>query len=107
MNLSHKQLLNLPVYTESNAYLGRVTSFEINAETHQVIVYYVGSSSWVKTLLSEKTPELKIAAAQVISLTEEKMIVDDLVLKEKAKVEKVFLKQPKEAPAPALSSRES
>lgn len=107
MNLNHKQLLDLPVYTESNAYLGRVTSFELNPETHQIVVYYVGSSSWVRTLLGEKIPELKIAAAQVVSLTEEKMVVEDLVIREKAKTEKVFLKQPTQAPAPAMSSRES
>ena len=106
MILNHKQLLNLPVYTESSDYLGRIINFEFNPETHQILVYLVGSSSWVKTILGEKIPELKIASAQVISISEEKMIVEDNVLKEKTKKEEISLKISKESPVPAASLRD-
>lgn len=95
MKLSQKQLNNLPVYTQSQDFLGRVTGFEVDSQTHQINQYYIGSSSWLINLLGQEQ-DLIISSDQVISLTEEKMTVQDAVIKESVQDEKKPL--PKAAP---------
>ena len=103
MRLQSKQLLNLPVYTESQHFLGRVMDFEMDTSTHQVIMYSVGSSSLVKKLLGERE-ELLINHEHVISLTEEKMTVQDNILKERVIQEESKLSKISPIPAPASTS---
>ncbi|MBU0731402.1 hypothetical protein KKC88_00810 [Patescibacteria group bacterium] len=81
MRLSNKQILNLPVYTQSEDFLGRVIGFEVDAANHQIVQYHVGSSSSMKNILTN-TPDFLISENQVIEVNEEKMIVEDLVIKE-------------------------
>ena len=81
MNLSSKDLINLPVYTQSEKYLGKVLSFEMDAETQAVIKYYIKAGSLAAGLLGE-SKELIVSQSQVVSLTEEKMVVEDLVGKD-------------------------
>ena len=94
MILSNKQILNLPVYTKSGDFLGRVIGFELEVDLHRIVRYYVGSSSFVKNLLKNK-PEFLISDNQVINITEEKMTVEDSTIKvlEKNK-ESISSKQP-------------
>ncbi|MBU0671156.1 MAG: hypothetical protein ABH835_04910 [Patescibacteria group bacterium] len=87
MRLTNKQILNLPVYTVSQDFLGRIASFNIDSEDRNITTYHIGVSSFVKKLLSN-TPELIISDAQVISVTEEKMTVKDAVIKEEVQEEK-------------------
>ena len=81
MRLSNKQILNLPVYTRSEDFLGRIIGFEIDAANHQIVQYHVGSSSSMKNILKNK-PDFLISENQVIEVNEEKMTVEDLVIKE-------------------------
>lgn len=81
MRLSQQQLNNLPVYTKNQDFLGRVSGFEFDTETHQIINYKIGSSSLLRSLLGEQQ-QLIISYLDVISLTEEKMTVQDTVIKE-------------------------
>lgn len=69
-----KQLLNLEVYTQSGQYLGKIVDLEINADTGHIITYIVKSSNVIKNLFREK---LLINSSQVISISSEKMIVED------------------------------
>lgn len=79
MTLSNEQLINLPVYTQKQKnYLGRVSGFEFSPDTHTIIKYFVSQSSFVKDILGQGQG-LEIASAQVFSITEEKMTVEDNV----------------------------
>lgn len=104
MSISSKDLVNLPVYTVSSHYLGRVSSFEIDAESQLVVRYYVRMGSLSARLLKESR-ELIVANSQVVSLTEEKMVIDDLVAKDFLELKQEMLKN-KEAVA-TLSSETS
>ena len=104
MQLNHKQLINLPVYTQGQQLLGRVCGFEFNAETHTIIKYFVAKSGLVKELLN-LGDELEIASAQVVSITEEKMVVEDNIKRE-LNVNQAKVKQPVAA-MPASFSRVS
>lgn len=79
MNLTSKQLLGLPVETQSGQHLGRVHDFMLDP-THQTIVQYsVRAGVLPKELFGR---ELLVASEQVVLLTEEKMVVDDLTIGE-------------------------
>lgn len=80
MELCNKKIVHLPVFTRAGKELGKVSSFDIDLETQRVSRFYVKSNHLIAELFSK---ELIIAASQVISITEEKMVVEDLHLKEK------------------------
>lgn len=80
MNLSKKDLIGLPVFTQSNQHLGKISDFEFEAEMQRIIKYHIKSEKLVKELLAR---ELIINAERVISIDKEKMIVEDNVAKEK------------------------
>lgn len=83
--INHRHLINLPVYTQSQQYLGRVCGFELNTNSHLIYKYFVSKSGLVKELLNALSREvdLEIASAQVVSLDNEKMIVEDNVVADK------------------------
>jgi len=81
MRLNQKQLNHLPVYTQSGDFLGRIADYVLDTQQHQIIQYLVGSSSWLKNILSQQA-ELLIAQDQVVLLSEEKMVVQDSILTE-------------------------
>lgn len=70
-----KQVLQLPVQTQSGQDLGRVVDAVVHAETHRIVKYEVAPSSLLRGLLPSQP--LIIDARQVIQMTEEKMIVED------------------------------
>ena len=84
--LDDKILLKLPVETKSGAALGRVAGFEFDVETHAIVRYRVRPRGLAAGML--KKP-LLVAREQVLSVDDEKMVVDDNVEKamelEKAK----------------------
>jgi sporulation protein YlmC with PRC-barrel domain len=82
MFLTHKQIVGLPVETKSGLLLGKIKSFKIDNETQTVLQYTVKSRSLIGKLLSERDQELIIHRNQVISINEEKMIVEDSAVKE-------------------------
>lgn len=102
MKLTQDQLNNLPVYTQNGQFLGRVCGFEFNTETHTIRKYYIAQSSFIKDLLN-LNDKLEIASAQVLSISEEKMIVEDNITKELI-MTKEKMKQ-KVAQIPATLSR--
>ena len=76
MVLILKDLKSLPVYTKSGFFLGKIKEAEVDSETQQITKYFVRSGNPLKNVLAE---ELIISANQVISLSKEKMVVDDNV----------------------------
>ncbi|MBI4415185.1 MAG: PRC-barrel domain-containing protein [Candidatus Kerfeldbacteria bacterium] len=75
MRAKAKQLLGLPVETASGAPLGRVRDCIFDTESHTIIQYEVrGTNPFAKERL--------IGAHQVVSISREKMVVEDLILKD-------------------------
>lgn len=78
MYISHRQILGLPVETKSGQKLGVVACFEIDTN-EQVVSRYIIKPALMPRLLAR---ELVINAAQVVSLTNEKMVVEDNIVPE-------------------------
>lgn len=79
MYLNSKAIRNLPVMTKSGSFLGKIKEIEIDAETQNISRYFVVSNQMVKRLANK---ELIIASAQVLSIDNEKMVVEDNLVKE-------------------------
>lgn len=73
MRLSLPQILRLPVETQSGLNLGVVGDVVVDAEQH-VVSHYIVKPALVPRMFAH---ELIVATSQVISLTNEKMIVED------------------------------
>ncbi len=95
MALSHKQIINLPVFTNTETRLGSVSSFEIDELEQRIVRYHIKPNQGVASMFGS---ELIVSHKQVISLTKEKMIVDDLAIKQEAK-EKARLVSKRALPA--------
>jgi len=78
--LRKNKLINLPVETKSGQSLGHVSDFEFDPLHQQIIRYYIKSGHLIAELLSK---ELIVSASQVISITEDKMVVEDSITTEK------------------------
>lgn len=77
--LDEKKLLKLPVHTHSGTHLGKLVGFDFEPGQQMIMSYRVRPKGIAKSIL--KSP-LRIGREQVLSITEEKMIVDDAVEKE-------------------------
>ena len=80
MHISYQQLNDLPVETESGEKLGHIADLEINVDNNEIIKYLISN----KRLMIE-TKTYLIAPSQIISITNDKVIVEDNVEKEMAK----------------------
>ena len=88
MLISSTDLINLHVYTQSAKYLGEITSFDLDIDSRIVSQFYV-KTGLIKGLWHE---QLIIAATQVISITKDKMVVEDNINKQSvSELEKVGL----------------
>lgn len=72
MLINLHKLLDLPVYTESGAKLGKIFDVELDIESHMVLRYLVRPN-----FISMH--HFLIQVAQVKEITDEKMVVDDAV----------------------------
>lgn len=77
MRINHKQLFNLPVYTEEEIFVGYVVGLDINTDDHSITTYHVSKHKLVAELLSSfmRDNALLIAANQVVSISSESMVV--------------------------------
>lgn len=69
--------IGIPVVTESGQQLGRIVGVEIDPTTHGVLQYRAHTSR-----LPGVARELLIQQSQVISLSDEQMVVDDATTRE-------------------------
>lgn len=78
MTISTKQLIGLPVVTKSGLKLGRIVNCLVDIDSQSILQYTVkeGLVAGRKTLL--------INRGQVISISSDKMVVDDAVGAEKS-----------------------
>lgn len=79
MRMHDKELLNLPVYTQANEFVGHVVGFDVDIEQHCITHYLVGKHKIVENILQPilGSNPLRIASTQVRSITSERMTVDD------------------------------
>ena len=81
MTLRKSKLINLPVYTNSGEQLGKISDFEFDPSTQTIVRYYVRSGTLLREIVQR---ELIISREQLVVVTEEKMVVVDSVVPEKA-----------------------
>lgn len=67
-------IINLPVYTQSSNYLGRIIDIEINPESNQIEKFLIKSHNPFKNLFQGR---LIVDVNQVVSISGDKMIVKD------------------------------
>jgi sporulation protein YlmC with PRC-barrel domain len=77
--LDAKTLLKLPVWTKSNIRLGRVVGFDFDEESQMVVRWRVRPVGVASRLVGG---ELLVGREQVIAITADRMIVDDLLARE-------------------------
>ncbi len=82
MKINKKQLKKVKVGTQSGRYLGKIVDFEIETDTGVIENYCVKSKASIPGLFEKK---LIINKEQIISFDNQKMIVEDNVIKTKAK----------------------
>ena len=80
MKINFKKLHELPVETESGLLLGNIDDCELDIENHNVVKYLV-----VHRKLLTKGQELLVSPNQIVSITTEKVIVQDNVEAEQIK----------------------
>lgn len=80
MILKKQDIINLPVYTQSGNHLGKVADFELSTSSHLIERYIIRSGLIVGGILQK---DLLISPSQVISITQEKMIVEDTLIRQK------------------------
>ena len=83
MSLTVKQLSGLPVETESGQSLGKICNFVFDPGTHTILQYEVSHHPFLRDILGR---EFLIANTQVVSITTEKMVVEDSTVRGKEKV---------------------
>ncbi|MFH1047440.1 MAG: PRC-barrel domain-containing protein [Patescibacteria group bacterium] len=81
MRYRDSQLHGVPVFTQSGSEIGRLVGFIVDAETHEVIQYVVKKSGALEILLPK---ELLVNRAQVVSLSEERLVVADAAVTERS-----------------------
>ncbi len=73
MRMAWQQLKNLPVHTQSGEALGQIEGLIFDPESHAIVQYEVRQGM----PLARRT--LLVATNQVVSISAERMIVEDLV----------------------------
>ncbi|EKD76602.1 MAG: hypothetical protein ACD_43C00051G0006, partial [uncultured bacterium] len=66
MRLTDRQLLGLPVVTQSGQPVGSVTGFECDTEHHTIETYLVSTSPLITRLFGLQRRTLAIARTQVV-----------------------------------------
>lgn len=98
-----RDLLKLPVVTESGTALGRVSEVEIEPDSAMVLAYWV-SPTFVKGLLSNE--QYLITPSQVVSITSDKMVVKDGAVKQESTSASVLKKMALPHKPTPLTSKE-
>lgn len=89
MTLNKEKLIGLSVFTQAGEALGKISDFEMEPQSQKIIRYYVASKDLIKEIFNK---ELIVSSSQVISITAEKMVVEDNIVKA-SQLKKVQLKQ--------------
>jgi sporulation protein YlmC with PRC-barrel domain len=80
MIITFKALTSLPVFTQSGIKLGHIQDIELDVDDHFIRCYIVEPKFFGKELY-------RIVPLQIKKITDEKIIVDDAVIKDKEREE--------------------
>jgi sporulation protein YlmC with PRC-barrel domain len=83
MLISEKQFKKIRVETQSGQYLGRLISFDLETDTGKIEKYHIKSQNSIAGLFATN---LIIDKDQVINFDEQKMVVEDSLIKEKSTI---------------------
>jgi len=72
--MNEKDLISLPVFTRSGCFLGQIISFEKDPQSGIIVKYLVRSKNPIKNIWQGT---LQIDQSQIISIDQEKMVVED------------------------------
>ncbi|MFH1426901.1 MAG: PRC-barrel domain-containing protein [Candidatus Kerfeldbacteria bacterium] len=99
------KIVGLSVETKNGTMLGVVTNVDVDPETHLVTKYSVASSFFFGRCYSNR-PALLIAPQQVLSITADRMVVEDMTVGETVDAGEE-MQSPGVAPAQASHAVES
>ena len=99
MRIDSHDLHGVAVVTEMGRRLGKVLSFEIDIESHAILLYHVGTRNWAGGT------RYIIAPDSVLSITTEQMTVRDSVIKT-AEQDIQSMKSPLSTISPVASRQE-
>lgn len=102
MLIKYSQLINLPVETKSNEFLGKVADLEIDIENYNIKKLHVKSSNLIRGLFEGV---LLIDQSQIHEITKDKIIVDDEAKKVKNK-KSLNIKLPETEKATVMTTAE-
>lgn len=103
MKIHWNQLKNLPVVTENGEKIGYVKGVSCDTDSHTVSHYVVLRSGLVSGLFMR---DLLVAPVQVISVSQDKMIVKDTAVYEDKKQPKASSSLAFDSPAPKAEMSE-
>jgi len=89
MLITQKQLKKVAVKTQSGQFLGYVVNFEMETDTGMIEKYFVRTKNLISGLWGNS---LIINKAQIISFDDDKMVVEDNVIKVYEKKAQAFKK---------------
>lgn len=104
MLISDKQLIGLRVETASREHIGHVAGLEIDIESQSILNYFIRPAGLVGGLLGS---ERIVARGQVVSITSERMVVENGKVKETTsgnKEKEPFLSPKESIPQPLQSA---
>jgi len=102
MLINQKQLKQVRAETQSGQFLGYIADFELETDTGIIEQYYIKSNNLISGLWEGK---LLINKNQIINFDENKMVVEDNVLKEKAQKKALSKAENLESIEPVISSK--
>lgn len=103
MLINYSQLINLPVETKSNEFLGKIVDLEIDIESYNIRKLQVKSSNLIRGLFEGV---LIIDQSQIHEITQEKIIVEDGAKKVKdKKTLNIQLPDPEKIPVMTTAER--
>lgn len=106
MLINNKQLKKVKVETQSGQYLGQIIDFELESDTGIIAKYYIKTKISLAGLFDDN--KLIITKDQIISFDDQKMIVEDSLVKEKSTLKKTVPEVNKiEGTEPVITSKNS
>ena len=79
MRYLDSQLRNVPVFTEGGIEVGRLAGFTLDSISHEIIQYVIKKARMLHMIPAK---ELLVHRHQVVSLSEEKMVIKDAAITE-------------------------
>ena len=104
MLINQKQFKKVIVETKSGQFLGKLSDFDLETDTGSVENFYVNTKLSIADLFADT---LIINKNQVISFDQEKMIVEDAVVKQEEKQEAIEEIEKVKGAEPAITSEGS